>query len=149
MLRPGVSGDIAIKDGRIAEMGVRVFGVVAMFKIIMTIRKREDLSPQEFMAYYENHHAPLVHGIMRNVPVYRRNYIDGSASVAGIPGGGPDMAGYDCISEICFATREEAERHFTTLVSPANRDRTVADEANFIAPDGLQFYIVQVFESPI
>lgn len=47
-----------------------------MFSTILTIRKREDISREGFMDYYENKHAPLMVKLLPNTMLsYRRNYI--------------------------------------------------------------------------
>jgi hypothetical protein len=47
-----------------------------MIKIVLMLRKRADLSREQFIDYYENHHVPLVMSLIGDYFAdYKRNYI--------------------------------------------------------------------------
>jgi len=119
-----------------------------MFKLVLTVRKRDGLTREAFIEHYERRHTILVRQMVPPAPLYRRNYIIDGAEIAGIPATGTAEAGFDCITEVGFETRAEAEAHVAAYLNPKNHPIIAADEANFIHPDGLRFYIVEVRQSP-
>ena len=46
-----------------------------MFKVFAYLTKRQDLTSDAFMDYYENHHVPLVLSLAPMPRVYKRNYV--------------------------------------------------------------------------
>jgi len=114
-----------------------------MFKILLFIKRKAGLTREEFIDYYENRHVPLVRGKVPPARLYRRNYVMEGAEVSGIAGASAAALGFDCVSEIGFATRAEAEEHIAAYLDPANNPEIVADENNFIEPGGLTFVLVE------
>ena len=114
-----------------------------MFKILLLVRRKPELSHEEFREYYEKRHVPLILDSVPNARLYRRNYVQDHAQVAGLPGSQIDALGFDCVTEIGFATRQEAEAHIAAYLDPETHSKIAADEAKFIAPDGLSFVIVE------
>ncbi|MEG2045391.1 MAG: EthD domain-containing protein, partial [Comamonas sp.] len=47
-----------------------------MFKCIALLKRRSDLSKEQFVDYYENHHSVLIRSLFPEILEYRRNYID-------------------------------------------------------------------------
>ena len=118
-----------------------------MFKVVLTVKKRAGMTRQQFIDYYEQNHTALVLRTVPNAPLYRRNFIVDGAEVGGIQGSGTGDAGFDCMTEIGFHSREECEAHIAAYLDPANHPLIAADEAKFIAPDGLRFYIMEVHQT--
>lgn len=118
-----------------------------MFKVVLTVKKRAGMTRQQFIDYYEQVHTALVLRTVPNAPLYRRNFIVDGAEVGGIPGSGADEAGFDCMTEIGFHSRPECEAHIAAYLDPVNHPVIAADEAKFIAPDGLRFYIMEVHQT--
>jgi uncharacterized protein (TIGR02118 family) len=71
-----------------------------MIKIVALIKRRADVTHEEFCDYYEHRHAPLFH---RTIPpeVARaiRHYVQNHAVVLG---SGSTEPPYDCVTEIGF-----------------------------------------------
>ena len=118
-----------------------------MFKIVLTLKKRADLTRQQFIDYYEGQHTVLVRKLVPLAPLYRRNFVVDGAEVGGIAATTPDAGGFDCMTELGFPTRAEAEAHIAAYLDPAIHPIIAADEANFIEPGGLRFYIMEVYQS--
>jgi len=116
-----------------------------MFKRLIFVKRRSDLTHQEFRDYYENVHVPLVSSMRTIQPlVYRRNYVtpsDPNADALMAGRGSPAGADYDCITEVVFRTREDAAPPPADVIERLRRD-----EANFMAPDGLAIQVVEVYE---
>ena len=74
-----------------------------MIKVIVFIKKRADITTEQFRHHYETVHAPMVDVLLPYYATYRRNYVDGSARI-----GGPDFA-YDVVSpfESDYSGREQ------------------------------------------
>jgi hypothetical protein len=69
----GPDRDVNGGEGRPRLLEVRREG--AMFKVMILIKRRPDISMDEFIDYYENHHAPLARRIVRNMKGYTRRYL--------------------------------------------------------------------------
>ncbi|MES2494093.1 MAG: EthD domain-containing protein [Pseudomonadota bacterium] len=90
----------------------------------------------------------LVRKLVPDAPLYRRNFVMEGAEIAGIAAVSPAEDDFDCITELGFDTRAEAEAQIAAYLDPAIHPIIAADEANFIAPGGLKFYMMEVYQSP-
>lgn len=114
-----------------------------MYKILLFVKRKAGMTRAEFIAYYETRHVPLVLRKVTNARLYRRNFVVDGAEVSGIAGAETSALGYDCVTEIGFATKAEAEAHIADYLDPEINLVIVADENNFIEPGGLTFVIVE------
>ncbi|MEV1292688.1 EthD domain-containing protein [Pseudonocardia sp. NPDC049635] len=122
-----------------------------MFSTILTIRKRRDISREDFIDYYENTHTALIGRLLpATILQYRRNYIIDEAPLSRRLAEGrgddtelPDIA---VITEARFATREDAEALVDAFLSDDVLPRVLADESNFIEPGGVRWRVVEVYE---
>ena len=94
-----------------------------MFSTILTIRKREGISREDFIDYYEDKHAPLIGALLPNTILsYRRNYVidEDPLSLRLKQGRGDDASIPDIavITEARFASREDAETLIEAFLSP-------------------------------
>jgi uncharacterized protein (TIGR02118 family) len=97
-----------------------------MFKVLVWMRRREDLTPEAFRAYWLQTHAPLVRASYEGLRRYVIN------PVVATPRG---EAPFDGVAEVVFDTREA----FVAAVrSPAGQAVT-ADLANFTRESGAAF----------
>jgi hypothetical protein len=77
-----------------------------MFTVFAMFRKREGMSMEDFIDYYENHHSKLGVG-MPGLVRYTRNYL----TAAPYPVGGEVAEpACDVITEMVFESREAYER---------------------------------------
>lgn len=118
-----------------------------MFKIVLTLKKRADLTRQQFIDHYEGQHTALVRDLVPRAPLYRRNFVVDGGEILGIAGTTPAEGGFDCMTELGFHTRAEAEAHIAAYLDPAIHPVIVADEERFIEPGGLRFYLMEVYQS--
>ena len=112
-----------------------------MIKVIVFIKKRADISTEQFRHHYESVHAPMVDVLLPYYATYRRNYVDGSVRL-----GGPDF-GYDVVTELEFASAAEYEAWQAALQDPEVLAKIRADEAHFVASSETRMYAVSPFES--
>ncbi len=121
-----------------------------MVKIIMLIKKRPDLSREEFMDYYDNRHVPLMHRLLsKGAAVHRRNFVIPNAKDVG-SADNLDTASqddYDVICEVFYEDRETAESVMRDFEDPEIRRLTQEDEAKFQLPGSIKRYLVEVHET--
>jgi hypothetical protein len=121
-----------------------------MFKWIVHIKKKEGLSREDPIDYYENKHEPLILSLLPKLAVYRRNYLVDDP-IIGVDGrsGNIHNVGYDVLTECVFKNREDAEEFVAVLSRPEVIGRIKEDEANFVEPQHDNVFVVEVRESRI
>src|ERR1017187_513184 len=106
-----------------------------MIKLVFTLRRREDMTREEFQRYWRERHAPLVkrHAdalhIRRYVQVHARD-TDHDEAVAGARGSEPRF--YDGVAELWWDSLEELTAAFTTEAGQAAAQELLEDEQRFI-----------------
>jgi EthD domain len=96
--------------------------------------KRDDISAEAFIDYYENHHVPLVLSLARLPKVYKRNYlVRGDTANLESP-----SIGFDGITELAWDNRSGFEDWITTLGVP----EITADEARFLDRSKTRAYVI-------
>lgn len=101
-----------------------------MFKMMLLLRRKPDLSREDFIRYYVERHAPLAMDITPGVfTEYRRNYVvpDGLYCAPHI-GTGATPPDIDVITEIAFRSENEFRRMVATLADPHIGSVLRADE---------------------
>jgi len=73
-----------------------------MFKVVILVTRKEGMSREEFVDYYESTHVPLVRSSFPQLIEYRRNYVDTSEAILS-----PDAVTPNCdsITEMWFEER--------------------------------------------
>ncbi|EXJ81429.1 hypothetical protein A1O3_07721 [Capronia epimyces CBS 606.96] len=104
-------------------------------KIIVIIRKRPDISLDEFQTHYEKNHVPLILSTCRGMSKYVRNYVQPGSDLH--PTG--HKAEYDCVTEAWFDTLEDFEKFKADF---ANSAAIAADEERFVDKSSLQLFQV-------
>jgi len=122
-----------------------------MFKWIVQIKKKQGMSREQFIDYYENKHEPLIRRLLPRYPVYRRNYLrfDDPMFQVDARGGNVNDAGYDVLTESVFATRRDAEIFMATFARPEICEEIKADEGKFVEPGPSKMFVVDVYQSRI
>ena len=120
-----------------------------MVKVIMLIKKRPDLTMEEFIDYYDNHHVPLMHRLLtKGAAVHRRNFVIPNVADVGaadnLDATAPD---YDVICEVFYEDRETAESVMKDFQDPRIRRQCEEDEANFLLRGSVKRYIVDAHET--
>lgn len=105
-----------------------------MLKQICFFRKRPDMTMDEFIDYYENHHSKLGQKIgkssMPNAVRYVRRYL---TPVKNPVTGAIHDPGYDCVMEIWWNSREDFENSQAIVSDPARLPFTKEDETMLFA----------------
>lgn len=113
----------------------------APYKILLFMKRRPDLTVEQFRDYYENHHVPLCMKYASGLSRYIRRFIDPQPHPETGPAGEPS---FDVITEMWFddaATYTATLAYVTTSIMP---DDVVADEKNLF--DRSSFRIATVVE---
>src|ERR1700731_1306740 len=111
-----------------------------MVRLIILLKRKPGVTPEEFRQYYENHHVPLV---MRHTghftQAYRRHYpslefarADSDRTSGDFREAALTAPTLDCITEVAFADRSAADAMFAALAEPELRQIVAEDEARFI-----------------
>jgi hypothetical protein len=112
-----------------------------MFKVIMLLKKRADLTRAQFIDYYDNRHVPLVHSLLpKGAAIHRRNF------VVPADGAGADDE-CDAIVEVFYEDRQTATAAMRVLTEPQIRQRVEADEDQFIQRGSIRRFLVEVHET--
>ncbi len=122
-----------------------------MIKQVVFLKKRDDISMEEFMDYYENQHSQLAKKMgtkpsLPNAQRYVRRYV---TPVPNPLTGEVIYPGYDCIMEIWWNRREDFESAMKGLSDPAMLDIRKADELKLFASNSNPVVIVEEFDSPM
>jgi hypothetical protein len=102
-------------------------------KKIVMVKRRPDLTPEQFRDGYENSHSRIAVELFGHLWLeYRRNYVTTGYSFepgAHGTGGGADELGFDAVSE--FVLRDEAALEEMGRISAAHYARIKEDEARW------------------
>ena len=115
-----------------------------MYKVIALLKKRDDLSHEAFVTYYESNHAPLILGEFPWIKEYRRNYVQSEGAVFG---SGVNAVGCDVVTEILFESEKDYQRMMTAYENASVASRIENDEANFLDRSATRFFAVQTHSS--
>lgn len=109
-------------------------------KVVAMLRKRADISREDFMRYYEQNHAPLILSLMPGIVEYRRNFtvFDGA-----YVNGGAAPFDFDVLTEIRFRDRAAYDAAMAIAADPAVAKRIADDEANFLDSTGNRMFVVE------
>jgi uncharacterized protein (TIGR02118 family) len=113
----------------------------APYKILLFMKRRPDLSVEQFRDYYESRHVPLCMKYASGLSRYIRRFINPQPHPETGPAGEP---AFDVITEMWFddeATYKATLGYITTSIMP---DDVVADEKNLF--DRSSFRIATVTE---
>lgn len=105
-----------------------------MFKVFAYMAKREDITAEAFIDYYENHHVPLVLSLAKLPKVYKRNYlVHGDTANLESP-----SIDFDGITELAWDDRSGFEDWIATLGVP----EIAEDEARFLDRAKTRAYVI-------
>jgi hypothetical protein len=90
--------------------------------------KREGMSADEFVDYYENHHVPLILSLAPPPEVYKRHYLQRGHAL----NLGEGDIDFDVVTEQQFADRAAFTSWIEAVTAGANGDLVAADEARFL-----------------
>ncbi len=122
-----------------------------MIKQVVFLKRRPDMTIQEFMDYYENQHSQLSKRIGAKPPLpnaqrYVRRYITPEKNPLT---GEVIQSGYDCIMEIWWNTPQDFEAAMKGLSNPDHLAARMADELKVFATNSNPVCTVEEFDSPV
>lgn len=122
-----------------------------MIKQLCFFRKRDDMSMDEFLDYYENQHSQLSKRAGRspsipNATRYVRRYLTPEKNPVT---GEVHDCGYDCIMEIWWNSREDFENSQKIIGSPDRIDLVKEDEKKLFAGHANPVCTVIEYDSPM
>ena len=115
-------------------------------KVIAMLRKRADISREEFIRYYNEKHAPLIVSLLPGIVEYRRNFtVFDNAFV----NDGAAPFDFDVLTEIRFRDRATYDAAMVVAADPAVAQRIADDEENFLDRSGTRMFVVEEASSLI
>lgn len=103
-----------------------------MTKLIAMLVRKPGMSFEDFRAYYEERHVPLIQELNPWMSDYRRSYVDFSTVTGGMTAATDWQPDFDVITEVWFRDRETFEKSKAALTVPETAERIAADEARFL-----------------
>lgn len=110
-----------------------------MIKFISLLKRRQGLSFEDFIDYYENKHVPLGKEYVREALHYQRRFLRPAA----LPTGESAQPGYDCILEIWFENQAKMDAAMARLASPDISKLLAEDEGRLFDRDHTQCFFVE------
>lgn len=106
-----------------------------VYKILLFMKRRPNMSKEEFRDYYENHHVPLALKYASGLKQYLRRYLDPQPRLE--TGDGEDL-GYDVVTELWFDDEKIFKgtlKYFATATMP---DDVTEDEKQLFDRDSIR-----------
>lgn len=108
-----------------------------MIKLVALLKKRDDITREQFIAHYENSHVPLIMGFFAPYVVeYTRTYLDHGhpLSFCGLYGSAEPFPGttYDVVTTQMFRSQADLDAFYTAAAQPGVGEAIAADEAKFL-----------------
>lgn len=121
-----------------------------MFKQICFFKKRSDMTKEEFMDYYENHHSRLGQKLGKpsipNAVRYVRRYLTPAQNPVT---GEVHDCGFDCIMEIWWNSRDDFERSQRLISDPGHLPFLKEDENKLFLSHANPVCIAEEYDSPM
>jgi hypothetical protein len=123
-----------------------------MFKLIITVRKKAGLTVDEFSNYYKTRHLPFLGMTLphtdRGPKLMRLNIVKRDDPFLKVVGDerADSNPPFDCITEIGFESREDAQAAMQTFFDPKYLDKVKQDERNFVDLQSIRYYVVEAGE---
>lgn len=118
-------------------------------KVVCFIRKRPELTREEFITYYEEKHAPLIASLLPYFSDYRRNYrVDVPGfQVDHLKGAEDQTPPFDVITEWSFENKAMYKKLLAAMADPEVGSVIARDEENFIDRASMKVYVVEEYRS--
>jgi hypothetical protein len=109
-----------------------------MYKVFGFLNKRDGISTDEFIDYYENNHVPLILSLAPTPLIYKRRYVvHGEKLTEGNTG-----VDFDVMTELGFPDREGFLAWIGKLTGPGAGELVATDEARFLDRSRTRAYVV-------
>jgi len=116
-----------------------------MPKLIALISKKSSISEDDFKAYYENNHAPLIESLFPTLDGYTRTYLFESnllSDTLPLESDGAQSQ-FNVITELTFKDEEDLNQFFERGTHQDVVEAIRADEANFLDGEKTIMYRVE------
>ncbi|MFC5463105.1 EthD domain-containing protein [Massilia niabensis] len=122
-----------------------------LMKIICFLKKKDGLSSEQFMNYYESNHAPLATKLLPFFSSYERKYVikDKEYKPGHLNEELPPVPVFDVITEISFGNRADYEGMLAALKDPVIGKQIADDEENFLDRKAMVMYFVDERTTPV
>ena len=108
-----------------------------MIKRFIILKAKRGMPRQDFIDYYENHHAPLARSLFPYA-VYRRHFVK---DIVFAPDGADELS-FDVMTEASFANDADYETYLELKAKPEIWSRIKADEEHFVEPGSVWSFTV-------
>ncbi len=108
-------------------------------KAIALLRKKDGLSREAFIAYYETRHAPLILSLLPHIADYRRNYVNLEGAFVS-PVAAVD---FDSVTEMRFASRAHYDSFLVAAGDPEIAALIAQDEENVFDRTATRMFVVE------
>jgi uncharacterized protein (TIGR02118 family) len=105
-----------------------------MIKVLLFVKRKPGLTPEEFRARYESGHVPLVPNELKHLRQYRRNYVKHTP--------GQPEPDYDVVTEFWFDDKEGWKATAAYALDPVTGKTLADDEAQFMDRSSMRFVMV-------
>ena len=111
-----------------------------MFKCMALLRKRADISREQFIDYYQNNHSVLIRSLLPGIIDYRSNFLDMEGAFLF-----PDAApiDFDVITEIWLEDRAAYDRFITASADPEIARQIAEDEEHLFERKASRMVVVE------
>jgi EthD domain len=99
-----------------------------VLKILSYLVKRDGMTTEEFVDYYENHHVPLIVSLAPPPVIYKRHYLQRGDAV----NIGEAAIDFDVVTEQVFADRAAFQSWIDAVTAGDAGERVAVDEAQFL-----------------
>lgn len=114
-----------------------------MYKTITLLKRREGLTLDEFIAYYEAHHRLIGEKYLNGAAVhYARRFLR-PIDDSGVP------TDYDVVTEVWFADRASFDAALALLMQPEAAAEIAADEERLFDRSKIRMFAVEEHESDL
>lgn len=118
-----------------------------MIKLVALLRKREDITREQFIDHYENSHVPLIMRYFEPYVVeYTRTYLDHDhpLSFCGTYDRSAAFSGqtYDVVTTQVFRNQQDLDDFYRAAAQPGVGEAIAADERRFLDQSASQVLIM-------
>lgn len=115
-----------------------------MFKTVCLLKRRDGMSMEEFMDYYETHHRKIGEKVLPDGVYYVRRFLHGVPNP--VTGEVAELE-FDCLTEMWFESREAFEAAMAALSEPEVAAEIAEDEEKLFDRSKIRFCTIEEHES--
>lgn len=115
-----------------------------MFKTVCLLKRRDGMSMEDFMDYYENHHRKIGEKVLPDGVYYVRRFLHGVPNP--VTGEATELE-FDCLTEMWFESQEAFEAAMAALSEPTVAAEIAEDEEKLFDRSKIRFCTIEEHES--